>query len=37
MSEWTKGALAGERYRVVVTTDIGGSDPDDIHSMAHYL
>lgn len=32
-----KGALNGERYRVIVTTDIGGSDPDDFQSMAHYL
>ena len=31
------GALAGERYRVIVTTDIGGSDPDDFQSMVHYL
>lgn len=32
-----RGALAGERYRVIVTTDIGGSDPDDFQSMVHYL
>lgn len=31
------GALAGERFRVVVSTDIGGSDPDDFQSMVHYL
>jgi len=31
------GALAGERFRVIVSTDIGGSDPDDFQSMAHYL
>lgn len=31
------GALAGQRYRVIVTTDIGGSDPDDFQSMVHYL
>lgn len=31
------GALEGERYRVIVTTDIGGSDPDDFQSMVHYL
>lgn len=30
-------ALAGERYRVIVSTDIGGSDPDDFQSMVHYL
>lgn len=32
-----KGALYGERYRVIVTTDIGGSDYDDFQSIAHYL
>ncbi|MCD8130820.1 MAG: DUF1593 domain-containing protein [Lachnospiraceae bacterium] len=37
MSFENKGALAGERYRVIVTTDIGGSDYDDYQSMAHYL
>jgi hypothetical protein len=31
------GALAGERYRVIVSTDIGGSDPDDFQSLVHYL
>ena len=31
------GALAGERLRVIVSTDIGGSDPDDFQSMAHLL
>ncbi len=31
------GALAGERLRVVASTDIGGSDPDDFQSMVHYL
>ncbi len=31
------GALAGERPRVIVSTDIGGSDPDDFQSMAHLL
>jgi hypothetical protein len=31
------GALAGERYRVIVSSDIGGSDPDDFQSMVHYL
>jgi hypothetical protein len=33
----TGGALAGERFRVIVSTDIGGSDPDDFQSMVHYL
>ncbi|MBQ8655115.1 MAG: DUF1593 domain-containing protein [Clostridia bacterium] len=32
-----RGALEGERFRVIVTTDIGGSDPDDFQSMVHYL
>lgn len=31
------GALAGERLRVIVSTDIGGSDPDDFQSLVHYL
>jgi hypothetical protein len=31
------GALAGERLRVIVSSDIGGSDPDDFQSMVHYL
>ena len=31
------GALTGERYRVIVSTDIGGSDPDDYQSIVHYL
>ncbi len=32
-----RGALAGERPRVVISTDIGGDDPDDIQSLVHYL
>ena len=31
------GALAGNRYRVIISTDIGGSDEDDIQSMVHFL
>jgi hypothetical protein len=31
------GALAGERYRVIISSDIGGSDEDDIQSLIHYL
>ena len=31
------GALAGNRHRVVVSTDIGGTDPDDFQSMVHLL
>ncbi len=37
MGEVAGGALAGERYRVLVSTDIGGTDPDDFQSMVHYL
>ncbi|NIA13799.1 MAG: DUF1593 domain-containing protein [Nitrospiraceae bacterium] len=36
-AELAKGALAGERPRVIVSTDIGGSDPDDFQSMVHLL
>lgn len=32
-----RGALTGERFRVVVSSDIGGSDNDDYQSMAHFL
>lgn len=31
------GVLAGERFRVIVSSDIGGSDPDDFQSMVHFL
>lgn len=31
------GALAGHCYRVVVSTDIGGTDPDDFQSVVHLL
>lgn len=31
------GALNGERFRVVVSTDIGGTDPDDFQSMVQLL
>ncbi len=31
------GALAGDRPRVIVSTDVGGSDPDDFQSMVHLL
>ena len=30
-------AVAGERHRVIVSTDIGGTDPDDFQSMLHLL
>ena len=31
------GALVGQRPRIIVSTDIGGSDPDDFQSMVHLL
>ncbi|TWT97629.1 hypothetical protein Pla108_17810 [Botrimarina colliarenosi] len=31
------GALSGVRHRLVVSSDIGGTDPDDIQSMVHLL
>lgn len=31
------GALAGDRARVIVSSDIGGSDNDDYQSMVHFL
>jgi hypothetical protein len=36
-SDLDGGALAGNRYRVIISTDIGGGDEDDIQSMVHYL
>jgi hypothetical protein len=33
----TNGALDGHRYRTLVSTDIGGTDPDDFQSMVHLL
>lgn len=33
----TKGALDGHRHRVIISTDIGGTDPDDFQSMVHLL
>ena len=33
----TVGAQAPQRPRVLVSTDIGGTDPDDFQSMAHLL
>ena len=32
-----KSDLLADRFRVIVSTDIGGSDPDDFQSMVHYL
>lgn len=37
MKSINTGALLGKRFRVIVSTDIGGSDPDDFQSMVHYL
>ncbi len=31
------GALSCHRYRIVVSSDIGGTDPDDFQSMVHFL
>lgn len=31
------GALSGERLRVLLSTDIGGTDPDDFQSLVHLL
>ena len=31
------GALAGHRHRVLISTDVGGTDPDDYQSMVHLL
>jgi len=31
------GAIGGNRYRVIISSDIGGSDEDDIQSMIHFL
>ncbi len=31
------GALNGERYRVFISTDIGGGGDDDYQSLAHYF
>jgi hypothetical protein len=33
----TADSLAGGRHRVIVSTDIGGTDPDDFQSMVHLL
>ena len=30
-------SLAGEKPRIIISTDIGGSDPDDFQSMIHFL
>src|SRR5436190_3586538 len=37
MATADSGGLDGHRYRVFVSTDIGGTDPDDFQSMVHLL
>jgi hypothetical protein len=32
-----EGAPGGLRPRVIISTDIGGTDPDDLQSMVHFL
>jgi hypothetical protein len=36
-SELLRGAVTGDRFRVIVSSDIGGSDNDDYQSMVHFL
>ncbi|MEX0988210.1 MAG: nucleoside hydrolase-like domain-containing protein [Bacteroidales bacterium] len=36
-NELLSGALNGDRYRVFITTDIGGGDDDDYQSLVHYF
>jgi hypothetical protein len=35
--ELPKGALNGERYRIFISSDVGGWDDDDHQSFAHYF
>src|SRR5688572_15957494 len=35
--ECDAAVTGGQRPRVIVSTDIGGTDPDDLQSMAHLL
>ncbi|MBI4890941.1 MAG: DUF1593 domain-containing protein [Acidobacteria bacterium] len=37
LSAADRGALSGHRHRVLVSSDIGGTDPDDFQSMVHFL
>ena len=32
-----RGGAAASRPRVIISTDIGGTDPDDFQSMVHFL
>jgi hypothetical protein len=36
-SKKTPETFKGKKPRVIVSTDIGGTDPDDFQSMIHYL
>jgi Protein of unknown function (DUF1593) len=36
-STTTQSAPSASRHRVLVSTDIGGTDPDDMQSMVHFL
>ena len=36
-AELAEGAIDDARHRVIVSTDIGGTDPDDFQSMVHLL
>ena len=37
-SLYSEAQVANEdKYRLIVTTDLGGTDPDDIQSMIHLL
>jgi len=31
------GTATGQRHRVIISTDVGGTDPDDFQSMVHLL
>ena len=37
LTGWSYAQADQARLRVIVSTDIGGSDPDDFQSMVHYL
>lgn len=39
LAQWAlaQSLLPNEKNRVIVTTDLGGADPDDIQSMIHLL
>lgn len=39
LAQWAlaQSLLPNEKNRVIVTTDLGGADPDDMQSMIHLL